>query len=260
MLVMAYLGQALTDAVTPSRIRSFSTRFAAITQLGAQADLRGHGRRAAGARWREAGAAGADHQGSDRRDQARRRSNHCVVGRGSQMSETEGKSRARHRLGPRHRPRHRAQAGERRREGRRQRSRRSTGARRSPTKSRRRAAQAVAVNGSVTDAGFADRFVGAALSNVRWARHHRQQRRLHLGHHHPEDDRRAVPGDARRASRGALPHPARRGRADPRSWPRRKPTPGARCSARSSTSPPSPASTAMPGRRAIPPPRPRWSG
>jgi len=36
MLVMAYLGQALTDAVEPSRIRSFSTRFAAITQLGAK--------------------------------------------------------------------------------------------------------------------------------------------------------------------------------------------------------------------------------
>ena len=35
MLVMAYLGQALTDAIAPSRIRSFSTRFAAITQLGA---------------------------------------------------------------------------------------------------------------------------------------------------------------------------------------------------------------------------------
>ena len=35
MLVMAYLGQALTDAVAPSRIRSFSTRFVAITQLGA---------------------------------------------------------------------------------------------------------------------------------------------------------------------------------------------------------------------------------
>lgn len=34
-LVMGYLGQALTDAVSPSRIRSFSTRFAAITQLGA---------------------------------------------------------------------------------------------------------------------------------------------------------------------------------------------------------------------------------
>jgi acyl dehydratase len=36
MLVMAYLGQALTDTVMPSRIRSFSTRFAAITQLGAE--------------------------------------------------------------------------------------------------------------------------------------------------------------------------------------------------------------------------------
>lgn len=35
MLVMAYLGQSLTDAVAPSRIRAFSTRFAAITQLGA---------------------------------------------------------------------------------------------------------------------------------------------------------------------------------------------------------------------------------
>jgi acyl dehydratase len=34
MLAMAYLGQALTDAVPPSMVRSFSTRFAAITQLG----------------------------------------------------------------------------------------------------------------------------------------------------------------------------------------------------------------------------------
>ncbi len=36
MLVMGYLGQALTDAVRPDRIRSFSTRFAAITQVGAK--------------------------------------------------------------------------------------------------------------------------------------------------------------------------------------------------------------------------------
>lgn len=36
MLVMGYLGQALTDAVRPDRIRTFSTRFAAITQLGAR--------------------------------------------------------------------------------------------------------------------------------------------------------------------------------------------------------------------------------
>jgi acyl dehydratase len=36
MLVMAYLGQALTDKVAPAAIRSFSTRFAAITQLDAR--------------------------------------------------------------------------------------------------------------------------------------------------------------------------------------------------------------------------------
>lgn len=36
MLVMAYLGQALTDAVAPNQVRSFSTRFVAITQLGAE--------------------------------------------------------------------------------------------------------------------------------------------------------------------------------------------------------------------------------
>ncbi|MGO4714185.1 MaoC family dehydratase [Bradyrhizobium sp. 2TAF24] len=42
MLVMGYLGQALTDAVHPSKVRSFSTRFAAITQLGAQLTCEGH--------------------------------------------------------------------------------------------------------------------------------------------------------------------------------------------------------------------------
>jgi acyl dehydratase len=41
MLVMGYLGQALTDAVSPSRVRSFSTRFAAITQLGARLTCEG---------------------------------------------------------------------------------------------------------------------------------------------------------------------------------------------------------------------------
>ncbi len=35
MLVMAMLGQALTDGVRPDRLRSFSTRFVAITELGA---------------------------------------------------------------------------------------------------------------------------------------------------------------------------------------------------------------------------------
>jgi acyl dehydratase len=42
MLVMAYLGQALTDAVQPASIRLFSTRFAAITQLGARLTCEGH--------------------------------------------------------------------------------------------------------------------------------------------------------------------------------------------------------------------------
>lgn len=42
MLVMGYLGQALTDAIAPGRIRSFSTRFAAITQLGARLTCEGH--------------------------------------------------------------------------------------------------------------------------------------------------------------------------------------------------------------------------
>jgi len=42
MLVMAYLGQALTDAVPPNSIRSFSTRFAAITQLGTRLTCEGH--------------------------------------------------------------------------------------------------------------------------------------------------------------------------------------------------------------------------
>jgi acyl dehydratase len=42
MLVMAYLGQALTDAVPPLRLRAFSTRFVAITQLGAHLTCEGH--------------------------------------------------------------------------------------------------------------------------------------------------------------------------------------------------------------------------
>jgi acyl dehydratase len=41
MLVMGNLGQALSDAVPPGRIRSFSTRFAAITQLGAELTCEG---------------------------------------------------------------------------------------------------------------------------------------------------------------------------------------------------------------------------
>jgi acyl dehydratase len=35
MLIMGLLGQSLTDAVPPNRLRAFTTRFVAITQLGA---------------------------------------------------------------------------------------------------------------------------------------------------------------------------------------------------------------------------------
>jgi len=41
MLAMAYLGQALTDVVPPSKLRSFATRFVAITQLGAKLTCEG---------------------------------------------------------------------------------------------------------------------------------------------------------------------------------------------------------------------------
>ena len=35
MFIMGLLGQSLTDAVPPDRLRAFTTRFVAITQLGA---------------------------------------------------------------------------------------------------------------------------------------------------------------------------------------------------------------------------------
>ncbi len=42
MLVMAYLGQAVTDAYPPDRLRAFKTRFAAITLLGTCITCEGH--------------------------------------------------------------------------------------------------------------------------------------------------------------------------------------------------------------------------
>jgi acyl dehydratase len=41
MLVMGLLGQAVTDAIRPDRLRAFSTRFVAITQLGAAISCEG---------------------------------------------------------------------------------------------------------------------------------------------------------------------------------------------------------------------------
>ena len=42
MLVMAYAGQALTDAVPPHLIRHFSSRFTAITEVGSCLTCEGH--------------------------------------------------------------------------------------------------------------------------------------------------------------------------------------------------------------------------
>src|SRR3954462_6447583 len=42
MLVMAYLGQALTEAVPPPCLSSFTPRFVAVTQLGARLACEGH--------------------------------------------------------------------------------------------------------------------------------------------------------------------------------------------------------------------------
>ena len=54
MLVMAYLGQALTDAVPPSRIRSLLDPLCRDHPARREPDLRGPCRRIARAQWRDA--------------------------------------------------------------------------------------------------------------------------------------------------------------------------------------------------------------
>jgi acyl dehydratase len=41
MLVMAYLGRSLTDAISPSAVRSYSVRFVSITQVHAEITCEG---------------------------------------------------------------------------------------------------------------------------------------------------------------------------------------------------------------------------
>ena len=76
MLVMAMLGQALTDAVRPDRLRSFSTRFVAITGLGAKIRCEGHGRRAFRSRRRKARPPHSHRQRRNGRRETLRRSRH----------------------------------------------------------------------------------------------------------------------------------------------------------------------------------------
>ena len=75
--------------------------------------------------------------------------------------------------------------------------------------------EAVAVNGDVTEPGFADRFVGAAIDKLGGLDIIVNNAGYTWDCDDPENDRRAISGDARRASRGAVPHSARGGRADP---------------------------------------------
>ena len=51
--------------------------------------------------------------------------------------------------------------------------------------------------GDLTKPGVPDELVAKANEAFGAGRHRRQQRRLHLGRRRPQDDRRAVPGDAR---------------------------------------------------------------
>ena len=90
----------------------------------------------------------------------------------------------------------------------------------------RPAARRVPVVGSVTDPAFGEQFVQAALDEYGRHRHHRQQRRLHLGQRRAEDDRRAVVRDDRRPPDRAVPDPARR-RALPARRARRPRSPAA---------------------------------
>ena len=75
--------------------------------------------------------------------------------------------------------------------------------------------EAIAINGSVSESGLLRPLCRRRHGNFRRPRHHRQQRRLHLGLDDPEDDRRAVPGHARRPSRGTVSAAARCRRTDP---------------------------------------------
>ena len=110
------------------------------------------------------------------------------------------KSRARHRLRAWHRRRNRAEARQRRRAAGDQRPSMPRRATEVATEIRQVAAKRSRSMGDVASRGFAERFVGARSMDLRRPRHHRQQRRLHLGLDDPEDDRRAVAGHARRPS------------------------------------------------------------
>ena len=108
--------------------------------------------------------------------------------------------------------------------------------------------ETIAVSGDLTKPGACDEVVAEDGRRLRQGRHPRQQRRLHLGRRRPQDDRRAVPGDARHPHRGAVPDDPRGRAAHARAGQGGARRAARRCSARSSTSPRSRARWATPAR------------
>ena len=217
MLVMAYLGQARDrrrGAQTGSR--SFRRRFVAITQLGAKITCEGQVAELFEVERREARPPRADRQGRKRRGQARRRSRRRSLSiTGSSDDQSTGKvalvSGSGRGIG-------RAIALKLAREGAKVVVNDLDEAPGDAVVAEIKAAggEAVAVNGRRHRAGLRrplrrrrDGDASAASTSSSTTPATPGTRR------HPEDDRRAVPGDARRASRRAVPHPARGRRADP---------------------------------------------
>ena len=108
--------------------------------------------------------------------------------------------------------------------------------------------ETVAVSGDLTKPGACDEVVQKTVDAFGKVDILDQQRRLHLGRRRPQDDRRAVPGDARHPHRGAVPDDPRRRTAHARARQGGARPRARRCSARSSTSPRSPARWATPAR------------
>ena len=219
MLSMAYLGRLLTNWVDPQAIRHYRVRFAAITPLhGApnrhrqdHRDRRRRRRAARDSRTRRhpRGRHGHPHRRRRRRAVTPSRGNHPTQRKGlSTMGTLEGKvalvSGSGRGIGgncPEAGVRRRRRRGERPRSRSGRRDRRPHRGRRRPGGGLQRQRDGIGVCRAVREDG---------RRHLRGARHHHQQRGLHLGQRHSEDDRRAVGRDSRRAPEGALPDPSRR--------------------------------------------------
>ena len=235
MLSMGFLGRLVTSYAPRDRIRKLGTRFTSITWVGdvITRQRQGHGQ-ARGERREADRPRGQVHQPERPGHAAGPR--HRRRGVNTSSGETDGsdgwQGGDRHRFGPRHRQGDRAAPGARRRQGGDQRHRRGAGQgdhRRDREDGRqggglqRRRRQARLRRPHRQDRG----------RRLRRLPCRGQQRRLHLGLGHPEDERRAVVRHPRRPPDGAVPHPARLPAAFPRRPSRRSAPPASASCARS---------------------------